>query len=331
MLTDILLRMKQYLVYFTLLLATIHCGPKIDYADIRTRAKSAFGTIPGKMPGGEKDTPELIALGKTLYNDRRLSVNDTQSCASCHILDGKKGGVDNTKFSPGAKGSLGGRNAPTTLNAGFHFAQFWDGRAATLSDQAKGPILNPVEMGMPSEKAVIEKLAKIEDYKTAFAKAFPAAKNPITYQNLADAIAAFERTLITHDRFDDFINGNDKALSKEEIAGLQTFMNQGCTTCHIGPLLGGNSYRKMGQARPYESKDQGRFDLTKKAEDKMMFKVPSLRNVALTEPYFHDGGAATLPEAVAKMAFHQLGKQLGEQDVASIVAFLKSLTDKARE
>lgn len=311
-------------------LAFVACGPKVDYADARSRAKSAIGLLPAKMPGGEKDTAELVALGKMLYNERRLSVNDTQSCASCHILDGKKGGVDNTKFSPGAKGSLGGRNAPTVLNAGFHFAQFWDGRAATLSDQAKGPILNPVEMGMPNEKAVIEKISKIAEYKDAFAKAFPGAKNAITYQNLADAIAAFERTLVTHDRFDDFLNGDDKALTKEEILGLQAFMNQGCTTCHIGPLLGGNSYRKMGQAKPYDTKDLGRFDLTKKEEDKFMFKVPSLRNVALTEPYFHDGSAATLSEAVAKMAYHQLGKQLGEQDVAAIVTFLKALTDKSR-
>ncbi|MBX3724244.1 MAG: cytochrome-c peroxidase [Turneriella sp.] len=322
--------MKQYLIYFSAVVAMVHCGPKIDYAEVRSRAKSTFGVLPAKMPGGEKDTPELIALGKQLYNERRLSVNDTQSCASCHIIDGKKGGVDNTKFSPGAKGSLGGRNAPTVLNAGFHFAQFWDGRAATLSDQAKGPILNPVEMGMPSEKAVLEKISKIPEYKEGFAKAFPGVKDPITYQNLADAIAAFERTLITHDRFDDFINGNDKALTKEEILGMQTFMSQGCTSCHIGPLLGGNSYRKMGQARPYDTKDLGRFDLTKKEEDKFMFKVPSLRNVALTEPYFHDGSAATLTEAVAKMAVHQLGKQLGEKEVNEIVTFLKALTDKER-
>lgn len=323
--------MKQYLIYFIAAVAALQCGPKVDYADLRTRAKSAFGTLPAKMPGSEKDTPELIALGKMLYNDRRLSINDTQSCASCHILEGKKGGVDNTKFSPGAKGSLGGRNAPTTLNAGFHFAQFWDGRAANLSEQAKGPVLNPVEMGMPSEKAVVQKISAIAEYKEAFAKAYPTVKDPITYQTIADAIAAFERTLITHDRFDDFINGDNKALTKEELIGMQAFMNQGCTTCHIGPLLGGNSYRKMGQARPYETKDLGRYDLTKKEEDKYMFKVPSLRNVALTEPYFHDGSAAALSEAVAKMAYHQLGKELGEKDVASIVTFLKALTDKERQ
>ncbi|MCX7632255.1 MAG: cytochrome-c peroxidase [Turneriella sp.] len=309
----------------------LNCGPKVDYNEVRNRAKAILGTIPDKMPGSEKDTPELIALGKMLYNEKRLSVNDTQSCASCHILEGKKGGVDNTKFSSGAKGTLGGRNAPTTLNAGFHIAQFWDGRAATLSDQAKGPILNPVEMAMPSEKAVVDKISKIPEYQEAFKKAFPGVKNPITYQNIADAIAAFERTLITRDRFDDFLNGDDKALTKEEVLGLQTFLSQGCTTCHNGPLLGGNSYRKMGQANPYENtKDLGRYEVTKKEEDKYIFKVPSLRNVALTEPYFHDGGAATLNEAVAKMAYLQLGKQLSEQDVNAIVAFLKTLTDKSR-
>jgi cytochrome c peroxidase len=322
--------MKQYLIYFSVGLAVLACGPKVDYEQLRTRAKSAFGTLPTKMPGAEKDTPELVSLGKMLYEERRLSVNDTQSCASCHILEGKKGGVDNTKFSPGAKGSLGGRNAPTVLNAGLHIAQFWDGRAATLADQAKGPILNPVEMGMPSDKAVVAKIEKIPEYKEAFAKAYPGAKSPITYQNIADAIAAFERTLITHDRFDEFLNGNNSAMTKEELLGMETFMSQGCTTCHIGPLLGGNSYRKMGQARPYETKDTGRHEVTKKEEDKFMFKVPSLRNVALTAPYFHDGGAETLTDAVAKMAFHQLGKQLSEKDVTGIVAFLKALTDKER-
>ena len=311
--------------------ATVNCGPKIDYADLRTRAKSAFGTLPAAMPGSEKDTSELIALGKALYHDRRMSVNDTQSCASCHVLEGKKGGVDNMKTSPGAKGSLGDRNSPTTLNAGFHFAQFWDGRAASLVEQAKGPVLNPVEMGMPNDKAVVEKIGKIAEYKEAFAKAFPTSKNPITYQNIAEAIAAFERTLITHDRFDDFIKGDDKALTKEELLGMQAFMNQGCTTCHIGPLLGGNSYRKLGQARPYDTKDLGRYQVTKKEEDKFMFKVPGLRNVAITDPYFHDGSVATLSEAVAKMAYHQLGKELGEKEVASIVSFLKALTDKERQ
>lgn len=240
--------MKKYFIATVIFVVAVGCGPKIDYDNLRNRAKSTFGVIPDKMPGAEKDTPELVALGKALYNDKRLSVNDTQSCASCHVIEGKSGGVDNKKFSPGAKpGTIGGRNSPTVLNAGFHLAQFWDGRAPTLAEQAKGPILNPVEMGMPNEKAVVEKISKIAEYKTSFAKAYPSVKNPITYQNIADAIAAFERTLVTHDRFDDFMKGNNKALTKEELDGLQTFMAQGCTSCHMGPLLGGNSYRKMGR------------------------------------------------------------------------------------
>jgi len=327
----ILRRMKKYLIYFLAAVAVANCGPKVDYADLRTRAKSAFGTLPAKMPGSEKDTHHFISFQKILYKHRRLSVNDTQSCSSYHLLDGKKGGVDNRKTSPGAKGTLGDRNSPTTLNAGFHFAQFWDGRAANLTEQAKGPVLNPVEMGMPSEKAVVDKIGKLAEYKEAFAKAYPGVKNAITYQNIAEAIAAFERTLITRDRFDDFINGDDKAMTKEELLGMQTFMNQGCTTCHIGKLLGGESYRKLGQARPYDTKDLGRYAVTKKEEDKFMFKVPSLRNVAITGPYFHDGSIGTLQEAVAKMAYHQLGKELGEKDVASIVSFLKALTDKERQ
>lgn len=323
--------MKEYLLYFCSTVLILNCGSKIDVQATRIKAKSVFGVIPAAMPGSEKDTPARIALGKMLYNDKRLSVNDTQSCASCHLLDNRKGGVDNTRFSPGAKpGAIGGRNAPTVLNAGFHIAQFWDGRAATLADQAKGPILNPVEMGMPSEKVVVDKLSKIAEYKESFAKAFPENKNPLTYQNLADAIAAFERTLITRDRFDDFLNGDDKALSNAELVGLDTFMNQNCTICHNGALFGAKSYQKMGAAKAYPTKDMGRFDVTKKEDDKFIFKVPSLRNVALTAPYFHDGSAATLSEAVSKMAEHQLGKQLSEKDVASIVTFLKSLTDKSR-
>lgn len=310
----------------------LYCSPKVDYDALRNRAKSTFGTLPEKMPGSENDTPELVSLGNKLYHEKRLSVNDTQSCASCHILDNKKGGVDNQKFSPGAKtGTIGGRNSPTVLNAGFHVAQFWDGRAATLAEQAKGPILNPVEMGMPSEKAVVDKISKIQEYKEQFAKAYPKQKNAITYQNIADAIAAFERTLVTHDRFDDFVKGDNNALTKEELKGLQTFMDQGCIACHMGPLFGGTSYQKMGAVRPYENtKDAGRFDVTKKEQDKFFFKVPSLRNIALTAPYFHDGGAATLSDAVIKMASHQLGKDLPKKDVDAIVTFFKSLTDKKR-
>jgi cytochrome c peroxidase len=244
----------------------------------------------------------------------------------------KKGGVDNEQTSPGAFGKRGDRNSPTVLNAGFHFAQFWDGRASDLVAQAKGPILNPVEMAMPDEKTVVEKISKIEGYKELFEKAFPSDSEKISYDNIAKSIAAFERTLKTSDRLDDFISGNYKALTPSEIEGLEKFMTTGCMSCHNGPLLGGNSYRKMGEKNPYENtEDIGRAAVTKNDAEKYYFKVPSLRNIALTAPYFHDGKAATLEDAVKKMAYLQLGKELQDNEVASIVTFLKALTDKERE
>lgn len=322
--------MKKYIVFLLSVSLFWACGNK-KAEELRTKALSTFGRLPDKMPGAEKDTPEKIELGKKLYFETRLSINDSQSCNSCHLLDGKKAGVDNNPTSAGAKGTLGERNSPTTLNAGFHIAQFWDGRAKDLVEQAKGPILNPVEMAMPSEKAVVDKLSKIAEYPPLFAKAFPNEKNPLTYQNIAEAIAAFERTLITRDRFDDFLAGDLKALTKEELEGLEAFMNTGCTQCHNGALLGGNSYRKVGQVNPYENqKDLGRYNVTKNEADKYFFKVPSLRNVALTAPYFHDGQVKTLEEAVKKMAFLQLGVQLEDEKVNKIVAFLKTLSDKSR-
>lgn len=247
-------------------------------------------------------------------------------------MDEKLGGVDNNQFSNGAPaGTIGGRNSPTVLNAGFHLAQFWDGRAADLTEQAKGPILNPVEMAMPSEEAVVKKIGAIEEYQTLFKAAFPEAKEAITYDNLAFAIAAFESTLITKDRFDDFLGGDAKALSAEEKKGLKSFMDAGCMSCHNGPLLGGNSYQKMGLLNPYaNTKDLGRYDVTKKDADKYFFKVPSLRNVALTAPYFHDGASATLEDAVQQMAHLQLNKKLSDEEVKSIVTFLGALTDKER-
>lgn len=304
-----------------------------EIAALRERANQLFKPIPDKMPGFETVTNEQIELGKKLYFDKRLSVNDQQSCNSCHILDNNGSGVDNKPVSDGAlPGKKGERNAPTVLNAGFHIAQFWDGRAKDLVEQAKGPILNPVEMAMPSEEEVLKKISSIKEYQELFPKAFPEEKNPITYDNLAKAIAAFESTLITKDRFDDFLKGDDNALTKEEIKGLKTFIEVGCIQCHNGALLGGNSYQKMGKMNPYENtKDLGRYNVTKKEDEKYVFKVPSLRNVALTAPYFHDGSVQTLEEAVRKMAWLQLNKELTDEEVQSIVTFLKALTDKTKK
>ncbi len=300
--------------------------------EVRSAAKGALiEPLPAKMPGAEKDTPALVALGKKLFLDKRLSTNNSQSCNSCHNVEGKGGGVDNEATSPGAFGKRGGRNSPTVLNAGLQLAQFWDGRAADLVAQAKGPILNPGEMAMPSEVEVVKKLGAATDYPPLFDKAFSGAGAKISYENIAQAIAAFERTLITRDRFDDFLKGSDKALSALELKGANLFLTTGCTTCHTGPLIGGGMYMKVGLVNPYENtSDMGRFDVTKDNDDKFKFKVPTLRNIALTAPYFHDGKIATLPEAVKKMAWLQLGKELKDDEIKAIVAFLGSLTDKSR-
>lgn len=303
---------------------------KNEITELRTAAREQIGVIPAKMPGAEKDSKELIALGQKLFFEKKLSVNNSISCNSCHAVDNARGGVDNEPTSPGAFGQRGGRNSPTVLNAGFQTTQFWDGRAETLEHQAKGPILNPVEMAMPKDVDVLERLRDLPEYKQQFATAFKGERDPITYDNVASAIAAFERTLVTRDRFDDFLNGDDKALTQQELRGMKTFLGTGCTACHNGPVLGGNSYQKIGLVKPFETADVGRFEVTKEQDDKFKFKVPILRNVEITGPYFHDGKLASLDEVVQKMAWHQLGLELPEQDVADLVAFLRALTDKER-
>ncbi|MDI1432607.1 cytochrome-c peroxidase [Polyangium sorediatum] len=300
---------------------------ELDLADM----KNNFGTLPAKYEAksGETDmnpiTTEKVALGRMLYYDTRLSKNQDLSCNSCHLLD--KFGVDGTKVSKGHRGQLGGRNAPTVYNAGAYVAQFWDGRAGTLEDQAKGPILNPVEMAMKDEASVVAVLETIPGYEDAFKKAFPDDKEPISYDNLAKAIGAFERQLVTPSRFDKYMAGDKTALTDQERAGLTKFVQNGCTSCHSGSSLGGSSFQKLGLIKAYPNqKDLGRYDVTKKDEDKMVFRVPTLRNVAQTGPWFHDGAFDRLETTVQAMAYHQLGKELPEADVADIVAFLKSLT-----
>jgi cytochrome c peroxidase len=303
----------------------------VNVPDLRAKAKEILGILPDKMPGGESDTPEQVELGRKLYFDTRLSANQTQSCNTCHAVDNNRAGVDSEPTSPGAFGKRGNRNSPTTLNAGFHFAQFWDGRAATLEEQAKGPILNPIEMAMASDKEVLQRIRAVGEYQTLFAKAFPNAAEKITYDNLARTIAAFERTLVTHDRFNDFLKGDDRALSAEELKGLDLFLEIGCTTCHNGPLVGATTFQKAGLINPYENtQDLGRFDVTKDESDQFKFKVPSLRNVALTHPYFHDGAVGKLEDAVTKMAWMQLGRKLEPAETQALVAFLQSLSDKQR-
>lgn len=297
-----------------------------------SRANRFFEALPDAMPGAERDTPQRIALGKQLFFEKRLSINNSQSCASCHRLDDGFAGVDNLPTSPGARGEQGTRNSPTVLNAGWQDSQFWDGRAEDLVEQAKQPILNPVEMGMPDEKTVEEKVRGIGEYHEAFAAAFPNDQPAINYQNIAEAIAAFERTLITPSRFDDFLAGDADALSEAEQRGLETFLKVDCNSCHDGVLVGGETYEPIGKENPYENQaDLGIYEITKDPGDRMFFKVAPLRNVALTKPYFHDGRISTLEQAVRKMGKLQLDLELTDRQVDDIAIFLKALTDKNRE
>ena len=320
-----------WMVITTLLLATssVFAG---DAELLIRRANRFFEPLPDAMPGSENDSAQRIALGKKLYFEKRLSINNSQSCATCHRLEDGFAGVDNLTTSPGARGEQGTRNSPTVLNAGWQDSQFWDGRAEDLVEQAKGPILNPIEMGMPDENTVEEKIRAIDEYQKDFAAAFPGDEPAISYQNIAEAIAAFERTLITPSRFDDFMNGDAQALSEVEQRGLKAFLKLDCKSCHDGKLLGGETYEPLGKEHPYENQaDQGMYTLTKDEDDRMFFKVAPLRNVALTAPYFHDGKINTLDEAVRKMAKLQLDEELTDQQVSDITSFLKALTDKSRE
>lgn len=294
---------------------------QIDKSDL-----GFFKVLPAKYESQANPITEAkVTLGRTLYYETRLSAGQDISCNSCHMLD--KFGVDNEPTSPGHKGQRGGRNSPTVYNAAGHTAQFWDGRAATVEDQAKGPILNPIEMAMADAPAVIKVLKSIPGYEPLFKAAFPDDKDPFTYDNVANAIGAFERQLTTPSRWDKFLAGEENALTDLEKAGFARFAKLGCPTCHNGSNVGGHLFQKLGlvNAWPDES-DLGRYEITKNDSDKMFFRVPSLRNVAMTGPYFHKGQITTLEEVVRKMAWHQLGQKLEDNDVTELVAFLKSLT-----
>ena len=284
-----------------------------------------FAPLKGDMASkANPSTDAKVLLGRMLYFDKRLSKNHDISCNSCHQLD--KYGVDGEPTSPGHKRQRGTRNSPTVYNAAGHIAQFWDGRAEDVEEQAKGPILNPVEMAMKSEADVVAVLKSIPGYVDAFKNAFPEEKKPLSYDNLAKAIGAFERKLVTPGRWDAYLGGDSDALSAAEKAGLNAFVQAGCIACHTGPYLGGHMYQKLGLVKAWPSqKDLGRFAETKKPADKMMFKVPSLRNITKTGPYFHDGSVADLKKAIAMMAEHQLGRTLTADQVDAIATFFGSL------
>jgi len=294
---------------------------------VQRRAKALFGVLPAEAPNAANPiTDAKVELGRLLYFDPRISKSQQISCNSCHKLD--TFGVDNEATSPGHKGQRGGRNSPSVYNAAFHIAQFWDGRAADVEAQAKGPVLNPIEMAMPDPDHVLTVLRSIPGYAPLFAKAFPDAKDPVTYDDFGNAVGAFERKLTTPAPFDAFLGGNLDALTDAQVAGLAKFIEVGCPTCHMGATVGGLLFQKLGLVNAYETKDLGRYEATKQDADKHFFKVPSLRNSAETGPWFHDGSIQSLDEAIRLMAWHQLGKKLDAADITSIAAFLNSLTGK---
>ena len=267
-------------------------------------------------------------LGEKLFNDVRLSNDNTISCATCHNL--KTGGTDRRKVSVGIKGLEGSINAPTVFNSGFNFRQFWDGRAPNLEAQAEGPVHNPKEMGS-SWKEVIEKLKSDEDYKGRFKLVF---RSEIRPEHIQSAIAEFERSLYTpNSRFDQFLRGDRNAITSEELEGYQIFKTNGCISCHQGMNIGGNMYQTFGVTGDYfgnrgnvTEADYGLYNVTKREEDKFRFKVPSLRNVALTAPYLHDGNAPELEDAVYIMSRYQLGRPFEKEEIDKVVKFLKTLT-----
>lgn len=280
----------------------------------------------------EKQSDALAKLGEQLFHDKRLSGDNTISCSSCHNL--QHNGADTGVVSVGVQDKLGEINTPSVFNAALNFKQFWDGRVETLEEQVDGPINNPLEMGSSWDE-VIEKLNKDKSIKEEFAKHF---EDGITKDNISNAIAEFERTLTTPSRFDDFLNGNKYALNQEEKQGLQNFIDFGCVSCHQGANIGGNMFQKMGIVNNYfgdkkelTNADLGRYNVTKNEEDKFYFKVPSLRNVAKTAPYFHDGSAKTLNKAIEMMLHYQVGRPASEEEISQIAAFLNSLTSKRLE
>lgn len=294
---------------------------------------SAWETLPTEAPAPAENptTAEKVELGQMLYHDPRLSATGTVSCASCHNT--MLGGEDNRANSMGINGQTGGRSAPTVWNSAFNKVQFWDGRAASLEAQAAGPVTNAIEMGMKSWDDVVARLKSIEGYQLAFEKAF--GKDAITKDNATKAIAAYERTLITpNSPYDKYVEGDKAALTLQQVRGMEKMSELGCTNCHSGAAFNGaGMFQKFPmiangyfEAQFHFKKDKGVAEVSKNPADENLWKVPTLRNIALTAPYFHNGSVKTLDQAVAIMGQVQLGKELSKADIADIVAFLNALT-----
>ncbi|MDA8432349.1 MAG: c-type cytochrome [Nitrospiraceae bacterium] len=298
-----------------------------------TRASQVLGPLPASMPSAENPiTPEKVALGKILFWEPRISIDGTVSCSKCHPIplyaaDGLRKSVGhNCKENP--------RNDPTVFNAANQISEHWIGNRTSVEDQAKQAVTGPPAFGMPSYESVEKVLRSYWQYETLFRAAFPGEKEPVTIDNFAKAVGAFERTLVTPGPFDAFLKGSRDAMTAQQKKGLGEFMDQGCVGCHFSPFAGGQMYQKFGLFAPYwqytksEKIDEGRYAVTKAENDKYVFKVPVLRNVAMTRPYFHDGSVDRLEDAVRIMGKIQLGKDLSQGQVQGIVAFLHALTGK---
>jgi cytochrome c peroxidase len=296
---------------------------------VNAEALDLFAPLPAVMSSPNNlVTDAKVTLGRILYYDTRLSASQKISCNTCHPLTAY--GAESKPVSTGHKKQKGTRNAPTVYNAAGHFVQFWDGRAPTVEEQAKGPITNPVEMAMPSNAVTVQVIKSMPEYVALFQTAFPKDKDdPITYNNMALAIGAFERELVTPSRWDAFLQGDRSALTDAEKSGFNRFAATGCQWCHYGPYVGGASYQKLGVTKPWpDQTDQGLYQVTKEGNDKMVFKVPSLRNIKKTGPYFHDGSVPTLDQAIRNMAVHQRGLTLTDAQVKSIEIWMESLTGR---
>ncbi len=305
-------------------------------ASVLKQAQQIFSPLPADAATPEHPiTPERVELGRKLFFDPRISDDGTVSCARCH--QPSLYATDALALPRGAHDKVNPRNAPTVLNAALEFAAHWRGDRKDVEDQAKQALIGPPSFGNANYSSAIAKLKAIAGYAELFRKAFPGESDPITADNWGAAIGAYERTLITPSRFDDYLRGDEQALSSQEQKGLDKFMQLGCSNCHTGASVGGKMFQKFGVSEEYWKEtgskvvDKGRFDVTHDEADLYVFKVPSLRNVAMTPPYFHDGSVSSLSEAVRVMAKVQLGRTLNDSEISDLVAFLKTLTGKLPE
>jgi cytochrome c peroxidase len=329
-LSSVMLNLSIFYLCLTISLSAVPC--KADDETL-TQARRIFSPLPQVM-ASEKNpvTPEKVALGKMLFYESRISIDGTVSCAKCHPMS--LHAVDGLRKAVGNNCRINPRNAPTVFNAAAQISAHWIGNRTDVEDQARQAVTAPPAFGMPSRESAEKRLKEFSVYTELFNKAFPVDKEPVTVENFAKAVGAFERTLITPSPFDSFLKGSGDAISEKQKRGLKTFMATGCITCHFGTYVGGQMYQKFGIIEPYwkytksEKIDQGRFEVTKNEADMYVFKVPVLRNVEKTSPYFHDGSVDTLEEAVIIMAKIQLARYLKSEEADDITAFLGSLTGK---